>query len=76
MNALAQLSKDEFLALQNEAEGIELENAQGRDTPRGDARLAEITTQMDESPWTLHPDYGCVLSDELAALDTNHQPQS
>lgn len=60
----------EYLALQSEREHIERDIAIGRDTPEGDARLQEIERIMDASPWTLHPDRGCVRKEGTRQLES------
>lgn len=57
---MAEISKEEYLALQRELEGLRLAIAKGEETDRTDARIAEIEQLMDASPWTLCPDEGCV----------------
>ena len=63
------LSKEAFLALQKEAEALEMNCAQGRDTPDQDARLKVIDSIMEGSSWTLHPDYGCIPKSEVNTRD-------
>ena len=65
------MTKEQFLALQAEAEQIELAIAQGHDTPETDQRLAEIDRMMNESKWVLIPDEGCV---EKASVDYWPEP--
>ena len=69
--ANAEITKEQFLALQAEAEQIELAIAQGHDTPETDQRLAEIDRLMNESKWVLIPDEGCV---EKASIDYWPEP--
>jgi hypothetical protein len=57
---MCSLSKENFWNLQLEAELLELSIAQGQDTPDTDARLAEVDRLMDQSDWSLSPDYGVI----------------
>lgn len=61
--------KEDFLALQKEAEDLGLAHAKGQDMPNDDLRMKVISEIMEASPWTLHPDYGCVLATEAEELD-------
>lgn len=68
------MTRDRYLDLQREREGLERANAEGHDTEEGDARLelielVTIELVMDEAPWTLHPDYGCIAKTEAALID-------
>ncbi|MBB3923716.1 hypothetical protein [Xanthomonas arboricola] len=59
-----------FLALQAICEDQEMAVAQGRDcVPGFDAEVSAVSTLLDAAPWTMHPDYGCVLSAEVEAPD-------
>jgi hypothetical protein len=73
MAALAQpqtMDKSVFLVLQRMAEQKEQACAQGRDcVPGFEEERDEIERLMSASPWTLHPDYGCVLRAAVAELD-------
>jgi hypothetical protein len=62
------MTKENFLALQREVEGLEIEIAKGYDSPRGDARFKELEKMMEESPWTIHPDYGCISKNEAILI--------
>ena len=31
--------------------------------------VAEVVRLLDASPWTMHPDYGCVLAADVEDLD-------
>lgn len=64
-----EISKEAFLALQNEAESLELAHAKGQDLPEHGPRLQVIDTVMNASSWTLHPDYGCIPKSEVEARD-------
>lgn len=61
------LSKEAFMALQEEAESLEMAHAKGQDLPDHQRRLKVIDTIMDAGSWTLHPDYGCILKSEINA---------
>lgn len=63
------LSKEGFLALQQEAEGLEMAHAQGQDLPEHVLRLQVIDKLMKNGPWTLHSDYGCVLKADVNRFD-------
>ena len=64
-----EMSKNAFLALQEEAEALELAAAQGRDLPSQLDRLKLIDETMSKVQWTLHPDHGCVLKSQVSELD-------
>lgn len=70
------ISKEAFLALQTEAEELEMAHAQGQDLPLQSARLAVIDKIMNRGQWTLHPDYGCILKSEVNARDREAMPLS
>lgn len=57
------MTKDRFLQLQSELEGLELSIAKGQETEATDFRIQEIEMLMRNSPWTLCPDDGCVPKD-------------
>ncbi|OAD16479.1 hypothetical protein [Achromobacter insolitus] len=59
-------SKEQFLGWQKELESYELDVAQGRDTPEGDARAEKLREAMVASDWTLDPDIGVRLRDGVA----------
>lgn len=63
------MTKEEFVALQEELEQIELSFAQGQETDAIIERADKIEALMDSAPWTLHPDYGCVLKADIPNLD-------
>ena len=64
----AYMTQEDFLALQQEAERLELDIAIGQE-PRHDLRLQVIKEVMNAGPWTLHPDYGCILKSEVNQRD-------
>lgn len=66
---VSDISKQAFLALQQEAETLEMAHAQGQDHPEHSQRLQVIDTIMNASSWTLHPDYGCIPKSEVNARD-------
>lgn len=57
------MTKDRFLQLQSELEGLELSIAKGEETDATDFRIREIELLMEHSSWTLHPDDGCIAKD-------------
>lgn len=64
-----------FLALQGIEEDMELAVAQGRDCIEGfDGIHGEVARLLEESPWTLHADHGCVRSADIAELDRQAAP--
>lgn len=54
------MTKDRYLQLQSELEGLELSLAKGEETDATDFRIREIELLMEHSPWTLDPDDGCI----------------
>lgn len=54
------MSRERFLALQKELEGLELSIARGEETERTDDRIKEIDLLMSVSPWMMCPDEGCI----------------
>jgi len=69
------MSQQVFLALQRSAESMDMAAAQGHDCLAGfDAEAAEISRLLEASPWTLHPDHGCVLSTDVEELDRQDEP--
>lgn len=70
LDAPATMTKSTFLAVQAVCEELALQVAMGTDAAAGfDARNEEIYRLLDASPWTLHPDYGCVLAADIDELD-------
>lgn len=64
------MSREVYLALQTIAEQMDLDVAKGQDCTAGfDQLQAEVDRVMNAAPWTLHPDYGCVLMAEVDELD-------
>ena len=64
------MSQPVFQALQSMAESMEMAVAKGEDCLSGfDAERDEVNRLLDAAPWTMHPDYGCVLADDVAELD-------
>lgn len=66
------MTKDEFIALSKEMEGLEMSIAKGEDTEQGDARLKEIDTLLENAPWQHDMDTGEVVPaevKEVAATD-------
>lgn len=55
------MTKGRFLQLQSELERLELSIAKGEETDAADYRVQEIELLMEQSPWYLHPDEGCML---------------
>lgn len=62
--AAKNMTKEQFLAYQEEMEGIELTIAKGEETEATCKRMAQVEALMDASPWWLHPDHG-VIHDSL-----------
>lgn len=73
----ATMSKAVYLGLQGLAEKMEMASAKGEDAEPGfDDAVAEVSRLQDLAPWTMHPDYGCVLRAEVEALDRAAEPAS
>lgn len=64
------MTKDRFLQLQSELEGLELSIAKGEETDATDFRILEIELLMEHSPWTLHPDDGCIHKANTSQSET------
>jgi hypothetical protein len=64
-----EMDKDVYLKLQTQLERIDDEIAQGRELPDYNTLTTEINRLMEASPWTLHPDHGCVLAADLPGLE-------
>lgn len=59
-----------YLDLQALLEGLDLNVARGEDAIDGfDALHEEVHQLMSQAPWTLHPDHGCVLAEDVSRLD-------
>jgi hypothetical protein len=66
----ASMSQPVFLALQDLAEFMGMAAAKGEDClPGFDEIHNEVVRLQDSAPWTLHPDYGCVLAVDVDELD-------
>jgi hypothetical protein len=63
------MTRERFLELQAKGESLEMDRAQGRVGPFHYERVQQIASIMDTSPWTLHPDHGCILAAEIEALE-------
>lgn len=63
------MTRDRYLDLQCEREALERAIAEGHDTEAGETRLELIELVMNEAPWTLHPDYGCIAKTEAALIE-------
>ena len=64
-----------FMALQTLMESMESDVAIGQDCLAGfDALHDEVARLMNVSPWTLHPDHGCVLAAAVEELDRAAAP--
>ena len=64
------MSQPVFQALQSMAESLDHAVAQGEDCSANfDAIHGEVARLLDASPWTMHPDYGCVLVADVEGLD-------
>lgn len=63
------MTKERFLELQSKAESLDMDHAQGRVPPFHCDRVQQISALLDASPWTLHPDHGCILSSDAANFD-------
>jgi len=64
------MSKEMFLALRDISDSMERTFAKGQGVDEGfDARLVSVSAVLNAAPWTNHPEYGCVLIDELPELD-------
>jgi hypothetical protein len=63
-----------YLQLQAILEDQELAAAKGEDVAPGfEALGAAVNRLMDMSPWTLHPDHGCILRSTLTAIESHEQ---
>ena len=70
LNGPEPISKTTFLKLQKLAEDLDLSVAMGQECTDGfDEVYAEVSRLLDESKWTLHPDYGCVSVEEARKRD-------
>jgi hypothetical protein len=65
------MSRELFPKLQTIGEGMELAYAKGEDAVDGcDAAFSDVSAVLDVAPWSMHPDYGCVLSGDVTRLDS------
>lgn len=65
-----QMAKYVFEALQSREEQMELTAALGQDCAVGfDEDRKEVNRLLEAAPWTLHPDYGCVLTAQITELE-------
>jgi hypothetical protein len=63
--------KDTYLGLQHLAESLDMDVARGCDCIPGFDKLHnEVCRLLDVSPWTMHPDYGCVTVAEARRRDS------
>lgn len=66
----AAMSQDTYLALQHYGESLDMSVAQGTDCVDGfDETHRVVHELLDASPWTMHPDYGCVTVTEARERD-------
>lgn len=64
------MSQPVFQALQSMEESLDQAAARGEDCSANfDAIHGEVVRLLDASPWTLHPDYGCVLANDVEDMD-------
>lgn len=66
----AQMSMPVYLRLQELLEGQEMMAAQGHGVSEDfDEITRAVESLMNESPWTLHPDHGCIMRSDVEVLD-------
>ncbi len=63
------MTRDRFMTLQKEREGLVMLVAEGKETDASVERLTYLDLITDISPWQMHPDYGCVRSADVPTLD-------
>lgn len=64
------MSQAVFQALQSMEESLDQAVGRGEDCSANfDAIHEEVVRLLDASPWTMHPDYGCVLADDVEEMD-------
>ncbi len=64
------MSKPVFQALQSMEESLDQAVARGEDCSASfNAIHGEVVRLLDAAPWTMHPDYGCVLASEVEESD-------
>jgi hypothetical protein len=68
-----EISKEAFMALQNEAVGLELTQSRVEEFPyqflHVSQRLKVIAKTMEKVQWAPHPELGCVLKQDAIAMD-------
>lgn len=70
-----QMPQPVYLALQALGESLEMAVAKGEDClPGFDGVHSEVARLLETSPWTMHPDHGCVLSADVEELDREAAP--
>jgi hypothetical protein len=78
LSALArpeQMPQAVFLALQALEESMEMDVAKGQDCLSGfDDLQGEVDRLLEASPWTMHPDHGCVLAADFDELEREAAP--
>ncbi len=60
------MTRDRYVALQEELETLELSIAKGQETDATDFRIQVIELLMSKAPWQLCPDEGCIPRVDLA----------
>lgn len=60
MQAAENMTKEQFLAYQEEMEGIQLTFAKGEETEATSKRMGQVEAFMEVAPWVLHPDHGVI----------------
>lgn len=64
------MSQPVYQALQSMAESLDQAVARGEDCSANfDATHREVANLLDAAPWTMHPDYGCVLAADVEDLN-------
>jgi hypothetical protein len=70
-----EMAQPVHLALQALAESIDMAAARGEDCmPCFDDVQGELERLLEASPWTMHPDHGCVLAADVEELDRQAAP--
>lgn len=64
-----EISEEAYRVLQAEAESLDTDHAKGQDLAEHAQRRDVIDRIMSDSPWTLHPDHGCILKSEVEHRD-------
>lgn len=65
------MTRDRYVALQEELETLELAIAEGQETDATDFRVQEIELLMSKAPWRLCPDEGCIPRVDLAPASSS-----